>query len=162
MAIPLEKDERILMETSSRYMGTEGTLLFTDRRLIFYCMIKEYLRPVEYDLMFDVPLDAILSVSSKGFGLSMLHVETDTKRITGNSRHEFFIIDAHKWAEAVNRFLSRQKKPGRSQPPGAAPGFGSGARPSPPGKGNVGKLCLGCMKVVPESARVCPNCGNDV
>ena len=158
MSIPLKKDERVVLEASASYLGTEGNLLLTDRRLIFYCTITEYLKPTEYEAIFDVPLDALTSASSRGYGLSTLVVETDTARVTGNRKHEFFLIDAHRWTEVLNHYLARQKRPARPGPPGARPGLMPPAQLQP-GQSRFGKLCFNCMKVIPEKELICPYCG---
>jgi len=152
MPYPFRKDEQRLLEASTRYQAMEGTLLLTSRRLVFYVMVKEYLRESAYDTLFDVPFDAIKSVSSKGYGLSMLIVETDTRIVTGSPRHEFFIIDADRWARTITPLLKRRDTITIPQ------------RPKPQQKEGqrFGKLCLGCMKVVPDDLRVCPNCGEDI
>lgn len=66
MVFPLKSNEHALIESSTRYLGEEGILLLTDIRLVFYSIIKEYLKPLEYDTIFDVPLEYITNASSRG------------------------------------------------------------------------------------------------
>jgi hypothetical protein len=170
MPPPLIKGERPVLESSTSYMGLEGSILLTDRRLLFYCMEQEIFRGQEYEVVFDVPLDAIKKVSFSGHGLSNLIVETDTKRITGNPKHEFFMVDAKRWASVLNDFIknaqrtSTQSAPTQTRYPGNPQGYPAGRPPQHSSDGNAAgrkfsKLCLNCMCVVPESVRLCPKCG---
>ena len=152
MPLPVPKDESRLLEASARYLAMEGTLLLTNKRLVFYCMIKEYFRDTQFEVVFDVPHNAIINAYKKGTALSLFVVETDTRRVTGNPKHEFFLIDAQRWVSAITPYLKKKdtnvipQRPGPQQAP---------AR-------RFGKLCLRCMKVVPDDTRLCPHCGEDV
>jgi len=158
MVFPLKSNEHALIESSTRYLGEDGILLLTDKRLVYFCVIKEYLKALEYEIIVDVPLEYITNASSRGYGLSILVVETDTKRISGNPKHEFFLIDAHKWVDIINRF---SKKKGQSKPTQIRSKHIS-ARPGPIADKRFSKLCLNCMGVVPEGVHICPKCGEYV
>lgn len=159
MPLQLKKDERSIIESSTRYLGEEGSLILTDKRLIFYVVIKEYLKSTQYDMVFDVPLNYITGVSFKGYGFSTLIVETDSKVVSGNPRHDFFLIDAHKWVDLIKRYqnsMEAKRSQSRTQ---QGLGFPP-VRTVPPASGRAfSKLCLNCMSVIPEGVRICPKCG---
>lgn len=149
--------EKPLMETSATFEGYQGILLLTDRRLLFYMVEREVMRPEEYAFILEAPSRAIIGATHRGAGLSTLVIELDPALHRGNTKNEFFMIDAHRWSERLAPLAEQNRR----EMPGAGQGRGVQrvVKNPPVPKATAGKLCLSCMKVVPDAMGRCPYCG---
>ena len=169
MPLKLKEGESLKLEASARYQAMEGSIALTDKRLVFYCIEKEMFKGMQYSVVFDVPLVHITNATSRGEGMSILKVDVDTSRVTGDPRHEFFLVGGIRWADAIKTAVRaekvRQKRSVQNTQPNApaAPGKpGLSPWQSQPGAAaqkKLSKVCLNCMSVVPEDIRLCPRCG---
>jgi ribosomal protein L40E len=167
----METEERILMEGPAKfrvreiaskdalfpgeilYNDTEGVLALTNRRFIF-CFLPFTRAALTSDFMFIAPLEMINSVSNKGWGYSVLIIETDTTKVTGPPTNEFLVYSSGKWVDTFRELQNERTRKIQPELPLLH------LQEEPQVDKRFEKICLSCMGVVPEDAEVCPRCGN--
>jgi hypothetical protein len=139
-----------LMPGDISFREVEGVLALTNRRLVFSLMEKFISSPVE-NVLFDVPLMYIQTAPHSGFSYSVLTIKIDPSANTGVTQAEFYVQSSEEWAKTILRMMQLCAADLKPRPK-------RGGTEGSPGSG-FEKVCLKCMSVVPEDARVCPKCG---
>jgi hypothetical protein len=96
MDIRLQPGERAILESSAKYLDSEGTLVFTDKRIFFYVIIKEYMQKPEYGLVFESSIENIISATHRGTGFSILELEMDTTTFKGPPHMKKYRVETPK------------------------------------------------------------------
>jgi hypothetical protein len=153
--IQLQKGEKGIIEAPAKCMNAEGGLVLTDRRLVFYFfdIVREQVKG--FKIALDTPLSSLTEIYWKGsIPVAILVVTTSTPSMGNRKTNEFLIMRPDLWVVLVaglrvnenhKALLEEFKKETPVKTQAAGTGFS--------------KICLGCMKAVPEDTRVCPKCG---